>query len=607
MKVLFILLFIWVMFGYRSIEISKKLDEFMLYQKNISEGENIIEIRCYYGSMPELYVNNKRVTDNLYGIEYTPHINDKGQYAYVLYDESCSKGKVYVNSTEICDVYCGKILAITDDVLFFSSVEGNNTAIYKQKLSLRGIKASKICTLQGEYLTKAVYEEEVGLYIEAWDGNTTQLNVSILFESESGEWNRRKFDATEKMLVTTKEGTYIDVIEGNDNGKYLFNSLYYYNYIQPGNPFSIGNDFAGRLCWNVVYRLHGLIELYEKTEDEEVLEEIRNSCSNLMGVTNEKLGLESEYICDSVWATRKYSLNKEELRSDVVGNGQILYPLLKAVNMDLLETSMEEEIIRVAEESFVYFDKFYQEGHYYWEYESPFYLDGVILPWNQQNAYGLALIELYKATGDVKYYDRCNEMMIAFKEEWVVSEEDVIWHYWPLEFYSGWKESDKISSNTPMRAAAEDNLYEDTSHAAINAKFIREYYRIFDDEVITEGDIEGIRNAMKRFCLEEGFSRFISGDVEYTEKSYQYIPGIWWVEWENDVLRKYWTNLGTFLYPDFDYMHLYEYAYLYSEKLPIEARVDRYRLVNSTLELEEGYTFESYEEMKRYFEETQPE
>ena len=74
----------------------------ILYQSSVSQNKiNQIESRVIKGDMPDLYINGRPMTNNEMGIEYTPQINDKGDYAYAYFEESNSKSERVLSRSKI--------------------------------------------------------------------------------------------------------------------------------------------------------------------------------------------------------------------------------------------------------------------------------------------------------------------------------------------------------------------------------------------------------------------------------------------------------------------------------------------------------------------------
>jgi hypothetical protein len=162
----------------------------------------------------------------------------------------------------------------------------------------------------------------------------------------------------------------------------------------------------------------------------------------------------------------------------------------------------------------------------------------MVLPFNQQNAFGLVLLELYTATGDNKYRERAIRLAASFESEFeYTSNGGLIWHYWPGIFYDGWTAADDVSDNTPNKIPQVDNLYEDVSHASINIAFIFRFMAICGNNIFTFQDIGALRKTLENIRYGEKYSRFISGDIDYQSPLIRFRPGFAWIQ-VNDVKLK---------------------------------------------------------------------
>lgn len=226
--------------------------------------------------------------------------------------------------------------------------------------------------------------------------------------------------------------------------------------------------------------------------DNEIKEQIQINIYNLLLITNEYLNIkEDDYNPPFLWASKKYSINKTTPISLMVTNSRILYPMLLACNSDLLEADQKLKIKILAESMYNYFETYYDfENHLYkFQYGMNFNYDGIWLPFNQQNAFGLVLIELYKLTTKVKYKDRLTEIAKKFKFEFFYAKDGrLLWKYWPEIYHNGWNIKSDISVNWKEKHETIDTLYEDISHAGLNLKFILEFHKL-DNTIFSNDDL----------------------------------------------------------------------------------------------------------------------
>ena len=581
---------------------------YAVYQTNTSSNNKYTiqsRITSEGGELVLISIDSSECLLKTNNIIYTPMVNDTGKYCYLEIkgsDSTCSdvffmKEKIY--SGEAC-----RIINIDEDAVFFSESVPSEDVSRIWKYSIDESILQIVCRFSDGYIIDGIKYQN-NILIDFFDKETHKSVVKVFEENNEGNFCISKEYlqyGSDTRLFEKNGNAYIDTITGNNNGKYLYAALYEYYMYQYGEPFSLGNNFAGRLSWNESYRLNGLIELYMKTGLDELKEMVCYAVTNILNLNNEKIACQSEETISFLWATKDYSINGDTFQNLLVDDAMIIYPLLKAVNYNILESQEDKkEILYIANRMFEYYERNYSDGHYKFEKGCSFWADGVILPWNQQNIFGLVCLELYKATGNVIFYNRCKELMLSFKSDWIrLEDESIIWHYWPNEFYDGWEKDDNISLNTPERQRTEDYLFEDTSHAGFNTLYVLEYYKMFDDGVIVSQDIQGIQSSMNRWTgYDNGFSRFISGDVEYLNASYLWIPSPVWASFGNEKFDNYYTSIIDYVYPDFDLIFpLWAYAIEYDNENPIELNIIRIEYSSGE---EQTMKIESVEDVIKYY------
>jgi len=322
----------------------------------------------------------------------------------------------------------------------------------------------------------------------------------------------------------------------------LYLGLDYIRKHDPALSLACSNNDLGRLSWNVSYRLEALIGLhaFDPNSSFPAKQVIASAIKCLLATADL-----SDREGSIGWPTRKYSISGTDRLSLMVDNAAILYPMLLAANGGLTDASDREKIINLAEQFYDHYEPDFNEvtGKYHFDKGIPFWADGVWLPFNMQNIWGLCLIELYKATALFRYKLRALKLAETFKQEWIYLDDGrILWHYWPQEFYDGWDEHDNLSINTPSRPASTDSLYEDLSHSGINIKFILEIYRNFPASPITASDIEAIYLTIDGFRYGDEYSRFMSGDINYQPPSRIYIPQYGWNELGEEKLYEQIKN-----------------------------------------------------------------
>ena len=336
----------------------------------------------------------------------------------------------------------------------------------------------------------------------------------------------------------------------------------------------------GRMSWNQSYRLENIINLYKLTTNVNLKKQIEKIVEILLRLDNTYHNLDNVYNSKFSYSSKKYSLDKSTPISLMVTDAQVYYSMLLAVNT--LEGSLINQYTLTLEEKLSYLFDYYENNYddskkmYKFQYGTDFIFDGIILPFNQQNIFGLVLLELYKMTGEEKYKNRSFELAQKFKSEFVYSDNKLLWHYWPNEFYLGWNSDDNLSVNTLSRTQRDDVLFEDLSHASLNLKFILEFQNSFPNEIFLDSDIVKISNTIDGFIYDKEFSKFTSGDIAYQEQNYRFIPSVSWGRLGNENLNKFYINLNPIFYPDFDqqnwnkYLETIDKTLLYEENIKIE-------------------------------------
>ena len=543
-----------------------------------NNNTNIIYSKIDLGSAPDIYLmnnkgQNRRITDNDF-IEFSPVINDLGDFAYALSKYSVAESEVFLNG-EILNISednaLNMHLSINDKYLAFSEIntrtEENNLVIYNiqnqkfKKVFIEGI-ISNIEFIDEDQLLLQIYSEKTcSMNIWTYDINNGKLDK--LIETEHDEIIRE---------VNYSQGYEIDTIKGDSNTRNLFNAYYsLYNY-KLANPFSLSNDFLGRLSWNQSTRLEGLIKLYKVTQDNLVKEQINTICKNILNIDNENLNVSDEINPPYLWASKKYSINQQEPLSLLVNNSKIMNALLFAVEEDVIrEASIKEDIISRAENMFEFYNQQYNKSEklYFVPKGVAYKYDGIWLPFNQQNIYGLVLLRLYNITGNEEYKLRVFELADKFKSEWTYTDDgQVLWRYWPQSFYNGWDESDHLSINTPSYHG-QPSSYEDVSHAGINVKFIIDFYKSFHEDIFTKKDIDKLNNTYQKIFTESKYFKYIGEEATSSRTRIAGYPIYGWLELEDPIFMNNKNFIPT-IYPDFDSYNLYPYTWLIKDELRVD-------------------------------------
>jgi len=524
------------------------LNDKQIYAAAVSpNGRHIIQSVVTHQGGVELYKDGERFTNNLYGLEYSPIIGDNGDVAYLMVDKSYASSKLLYNNDKIFEknTLCGNLRLlkshILGDMLIFSSFDKKKEVVtlYKYRRILFTGKLEPICSFEKSVIEdiRVLPDNHIAALVEDYsDGRRWKLFDIDISKNEV----HLQLEGKERLFFTNDDKSELVVdkvdLESSVNSAYLFNSWYYLYRYHIREPFSYGNDFAGMLSWIESYRVDGLLNLYKKTNDDELTEKLRLIAGNILNARNKNIGMpQDKYNQDFLWSSRKYSLHDEPLCL-MVNQCVIMDALLRVANSGILKEDMELEIRDNAERMFQYYEEYYDgRGHYHFPKGSPFWADGVQLPWNQQNVMTNVCLELWIASGDDKYLQRAKALMMAFLSEVKNHESKVYWNYWPDGFYKGWNKDENISVNTPeYKASSIDDRAEDISHAAINADTMVRFSEVFNpNDSSWKNKIE---ENMNEWCKDNGFTATISGEKEASMLN---VPSGKWAKFYNPKLSHY--------------------------------------------------------------------
>ena len=563
-----------------------------LFEYSSSPGGNyLIYVASQLGEEPEAWLYNReanthhQLTSNGYFIESQARTDDNGNWALVLTTTNNSHSQLVYNGEVITDnsllnrslcfwkdklFYAAWDVAAGTTSLFLYDPENGSEKILVERLSL----SSGLSTAAGDVIL-----------LEAYDAATKSNTVLSVHPQVEGEARVNTLSSGNSFLLPYGESPQILQISGDVNAKYLFNAYYWLDRYQSGEPWSGSPDSAGRVSWNESYRLLGLIELWEKTGDESLWATISSSVKKLISTRKAAFQNGGEEQDGFLFVTKKYSLDHQTELRLLVNNAMVYWPMLRAVNTDCLEEEIRQPLLSMAEAAFQYYEKDWDSvsGCYRYRKGEPTSFDGSVMPFNQQNAFGLCLIELWKATGKNIYWNRCTALAQTFEKELKVTEDGrIIWHYWPQLFYDGWTKGDGISKNTPSRDPMVNPPYEDTSHASITALFILEYFRAFGD-VFSLTQVQGLRRTLDSICTDGGFSAI----VEPVDTAGHFLSPLWSF---HTVLGEQQTAFArsllatdTFSAMEFDSQNILSHAQLYNPKAGGNLHATVFLYENNTL------------------------
>jgi hypothetical protein len=508
------------------IQLAKSQDGSWVVYSKISNDGNIDLFKMHRDNSDPVQITN---TD---GIEFDPAIDNNGTVAWAYHSYSVNDSEIYLNNKKI-ELAAGlyKNCFMFNNMLYFSYVR-----FYDDVHRLVEVNIST---------NKMIKQITVPLVI---DRISNISNAVILegFDLLSNNASIYSFDYQNQIISKTHDNAiiyqdkiiYLDNLSDDKIFRLLAERELLYN--DPLLSFSASNNYLGRLSWFVSYRLLGLIDAFKNgglssTFDRVLIKSIiRNSVKNLVNSA-----------IDASWPTKKYSISRTTELSLLAEEATIGYALLNACNNGIVTNNTSKNVIMLGKELFERNEQEFNNvyGGYKFRRGIDFTYDGVVVPFNYQNIFGLVLLELFRATGEDKYRERATRLATLFKSEFeYTSNNCLIWHYWPNIFYSGWSVLDNISDNTPSRFPEVDNLYEDIGHASWNIAFIFRFMEICGNTVFTSQDISTLQKNLDNIRYGVKYSRFISGDTEYQQPSIMFRPGFSWIKLNDTLLNEQYTH-----------------------------------------------------------------
>lgn len=546
-----------------------------LFEYSLSTNKNyLIYVASQINQEPEAWLYDRaanehhQLTDNGYFIESQARVDNSGNRALVLTEVSNARSKLLYNGEAVADNgLLNRSLCFWEGKLFYASwdLAAGTTGLFLYDPTTQRTETLADCLPLATGLSAAAGD---AILLEAYDTAAgSNVVLSVRPEAE-GEARINVLSGGDSFLLPSAEAPQVLQISGDNNAKYLFNAYYWLNRYQSGEPWSGSPDSAGRVSWNESYRLLGMTELWEKTGDAILRTQISAAAKRLISTRKAALQNGEEEQDAFLFVTKKYSLDQQAELRLMVNNAEVYTPMLRAANVGCLEEEDRRALLAMAEAAFQYYEEDWDPatGCYRFRKGEPFHLDGSVMPFNQQNAFGLCLMELWKATGNPVYRERCTALARTFEKELEITEDGrTIWHYWPQSFYVGWTEADGVSQNTPVQPPIDNPPYEDSSHASTNAEFILEYYNTFHN-VFSPEQVQGLRRTLDAICTDEGCSTVIEPvDADGWFLNSRWAKIISSGE-RNTAFARRFLSTDTFSYVEFDSQIPLAFARLYDPK-----------------------------------------
>ncbi len=522
-----------------------------LYKIDVKGANYILSSFEPYNANNKIILNGVVLQVGFDGIAASVATNLSGDYAYTVSQNSVAESFIVFNGSVLSgttDQGLYNILDMSDNYLAVarSFPKQNTSSVYIYDLN-NSMNVSEYA-VPGCYPQKGVLTD-LYLYVQMFCIDTMSQDVySIdLIQKSIASVRKTLVDEILNGLVSAKDNTVkLSVVDGNKNGKYLFNAYYNLYLYQLGEPFSSAPDFLGRLSWNESYRLAALAGLYKKTGDK-VLEKILvTSIANVLNSRSSLLGIEDSFNPGCGWAAKKYSIDKTSPNTLLVNDGMIMYGLMEACEAlgDKCQDRLEIQLTAAC--LFGYYENHFDVAPqlYRIQYGSKFYLDGVWAPWNWQNIWAIDLLKMFEWTNDINYQKRALEILALFLNEQEIVNNKLLWRYWPNRFYAGWSATDLISMNTPTKLAQTPVEYEDVSHGYLNVlamNYMNKY---------KTAPLEQLNNTLNgMMALNPDFPLFIDAG---TSGSLANFPKFAWSQLNNADLKEMYVNMMPLMYPDFE-------------------------------------------------------
>lgn len=428
-----------------------------------------------------------------------PVVNNQGDYAY-----SDLNFEVYLN---------GKAITTGTGLYQYLTIN-NNYLAFSYDLSSKAKLADSYVGYLGIYnlTTQQTVQYQVPGYIQKlvfW-GNTllaqvynTNLQQMIVYQVNpaTGSFHQLINNTESQFFYIDKTNLVIESISGNEASRIFFAALYNWKTHYMSNSFAHLNNYQARMTWIEAFWLQGLYALYQKTQSQIILDQIRTSIAAILSqaiIVNGK---------QQFWPTTEYSLQNDPLENTGC-NAAIMMALTQAATApNLLLTSTKSKIVQLAIAYYQSIEPNYlaNEQLYRHTYGADQDDDGLWLPFNQQSMIGMMLINLYQLTDDEQYRTRVQALANNFKSQWsVIGGNRLQWQYSPKQYYQGWNTGQHISVHQPSRSPTTPPTHGvDTSHAALSVRFMERMNQLTNGQYLSSTQQTQLQNTLANM-LDQG-------------------------------------------------------------------------------------------------------
>ncbi len=306
-----------------------------------------------YAKLPDREL--QRLTDNQFTESY-PVINDDGRYAYLLYDHLAGTQTIFLDSMPLVTVDATadlRHLALTSRALVYVKEDRKTDQQYLIVHSL-GTSTDRQLIVPGIVKGVTAYGDD-HLILHVIESSTWRSQV-MTYEFDAEALSLLRAHSADQFPSFGESGELILIeVDGGHDALALFNALYAWRSQYLTNAFAYGNNFLGHLTWNAAYVIEALVHLYGITGREIFKVQLQQSVSAILSASNADLIPWDTRVPEFLWATRKYSMDNRAPLDLLVSDARIVYPLLLAANLGLLEDRQASAVIEIAESCADYF------------------------------------------------------------------------------------------------------------------------------------------------------------------------------------------------------------------------------------------------------------
>jgi hypothetical protein len=313
--------------------------------------------------------------------------------------------------------------------------------------------------------------------------------------------------------------------------------------LKGGSWYKDCNNESGYLAFREAYVLQAYLLMYETYKDTCYLEKfiihadgVLNQRDNIRGVADYRgLSLPAWRHTDPPEKTNPLILGGKFFHV-AVDTGNISYPyawfaqiIRSDSNLSIYGNKANVYVQAAKDAVRVHDDEWREsseEGYYIYRKGSPYWCDGVGVPFNQNLGLARTMLKIYQATGDTRYIDRVVKIASHFKNNLVLSTDRYVWNYWWGDGYDGWVESQQVSANTPSYKGYKK--IEDFRHGAVDVDFAIMAYQT--GLVFSADDIQLFANTLEKnlIRIDGGINEFVDGkSPEGLSGAYNVLIGMW--------------------------------------------------------------------------------